>query len=93
MIILPFYVLILLNSLGLFSRDISEIVLQVSAILIFLLGLPLSAGLRVDQLSLELGSSLSREVILIIASLVTWLNLILILGFKAWLKTVRNKSD
>ena len=91
-IMLPFYILIGLNAFGLFSRDISEAILQISAILIFLLGLPLSAGLRIDQLSLELGGTYSREVILLIASIITCLNLLLILGFRAWLKIPPNKS-
>lgn len=92
MFMAPFYLVILLSYLGLFSKGITELVLQISAVIVFLIGLPLSAGLRVDQMSMQLGGQYSREVILILASLVTWLNLILIMGFKAWMKTPNKNS-
>ncbi len=85
-VMFPLYFLLLVVYFDFFTAGISEIILQISALIVLVLGLPLSAGLRVDQISLELGTILPREFILVIASLVTWLNLGLIFGFRAWMK-------
>ncbi len=86
----PLYLVISFSYLGFFSKSITEFVLQISAVIVFLFGLPLSAGLRVDQMSMDLGGRYSREVILVIASLVTWLNLILIMAFRVWVKAPKS---
>lgn len=83
----PLYFLLLLVYFEAFSPEVNELILQLCALVILLLGLPLSAGFRVDQLSLELGANFSRVVVLLIASLFTWLNLALILGFRAWVRS------
>ncbi len=90
--VLPINIVLVLTYIGLFSGYLTELILQISAILIFLLGLPLSAGFRVDQISLNLGGQYPREIVLLIASLVTWFNLILIFGFRAWLRVPIKKN-
>jgi len=87
--LVPCWVFILLQSLSLITKEIGDLGSQIFAVAIFILGIPLSIALRVDQLSLELGTQYPREVVLFIASLLTGLNLTiilylrkLILGFK-----------
>lgn len=92
-VMLPIYFLLLVVYFDFFTAEMSEIILQISALIILVLGLPLSAGLRVDQISLELGTILPREFILVIASLVTWLNLGLIFGFRTWMKNRTGSKD
>jgi len=91
-VMFPLYFLLLVVYFDFFTAGISEIILQISALIVLVLGLPLSAGLRVDQISLELGTIFPREFILVIASLVTWLNLGLIFGFRAWMRTRNNRK-
>lgn len=83
----PLYALLILVYMGIFSTEVNEMIVQIGALLVLLLGLPLSAGLRVDQLSLELGASFPREIVLVIASLITWINLTIIIAFRSWMKS------
>ncbi len=77
--LVPCWLFIFLQSLSLISEKISDIGAQLFAVAIFALGIPLSIALRVDQLSLELGTQYSREMVLFIASLITGFNITIIL--------------
>lgn len=92
-LMLPIYALLLAVYFEIFPSGISESILQISALVLLFLGLPLWAGFRVDQISLELGTALPRELVLVIASLFTWLNLTLILAFRAWMRSRNNSKD
>lgn len=79
---------LLLLILSYFEILKSDNLLMILSVGLILSGLPLSAALRIDQLSLEMGTSFSREIILLVALLVSVLNFSLIVGF--W-RTIRKK--
>lgn len=87
------YSILAVSYFGIFPRYLEEIFLQLLALVILVLGLPLSAGFRVDQMSLTLGAMMPRELILVVASLITWLNLILISFFRMWLRKLKEKKE
>ena len=70
-----FTILIILCSfLGIFPRGINEYFVQITAMITFVLGLPLSSGLRIDQLSQNY-PLFSRELLLLCSFLVSFLNI------------------
>lgn len=80
---------LLLLVLSYFEILKSDNLLMILSVCLILSGLPLSAALRIDQLSLEMGSTFSREIILLIALLVSVLNFSLIVG--VW-RAIRRKN-
>jgi hypothetical protein len=67
---------------GLLSLHINEFLIQILSVIAVLAGLPLSAALRVDQLSFNLGSEYSREWVLLISLIIAFANLTILLFLK-----------
>ncbi|HMO16738.1 MAG TPA: hypothetical protein PKA63_02685 [Oligoflexia bacterium] len=87
---LPILLLLILSYTG-FIR--SDALLMLLSVILVVLGIPLSVAFRVDQLSLELGASYSREAILVFALIVSVMNISILLGFWRALTKNRRWSD
>jgi hypothetical protein len=81
-LVFPVLLLLLLVRFDVLSQNTNNFILMILGVLLMILGLPLSAGLRIDQLSLELGNAYSREVVLLMALLVAVVNICIILGVR-----------
>ena len=79
-----------LNVLPLFIRDL---IVPIISVVLVVIGLPLSAGLRVDQLSLNWGGSYSREFVLLVALIVAFVNLLIILGLKDLFRSKKKTEE
>jgi hypothetical protein len=90
-LIIPVVLLLLLVRIEVLSENTSNLILMILGVLLMILGLPLSAALRVDELSIELGNAYSREVVLLIALLVAVVNICIILGVRVAL--IKRKNE
>lgn len=81
--VVPIIFTLVLVRLEALSTHIASQAVIIIGFLLFILGLPSSAALRIDQLSLELGAEYSREIILVIALIVASLNFCLIFALRA----------
>jgi hypothetical protein len=88
-IFVPLTVAILLSYANLLPVFLSDIVIMVSALIIFILGIPLSVGVRLDHWSFSLGQSYSREIVLLIGLIVPFVNLNILMFLK---KLIYNKK-
>jgi len=89
--IVPIIFTLILVRLEALSSHIASQAIIIIGFILMILGLPLSAALRIDQLSLELGAQYSREIILVIALLVASINICLIFALRGVI--VRSKNS
>ena len=66
---------------------LSDTIIMVSALLIFVLGIPLSIAVRLDWWSFYLGPSYSREIVLLIGLIVPFVNLNILMFLKKLIYT------
>ncbi len=81
-LVVPVVCLLLLVWVDVLSSSTNDLILMLSGVLLMILGLPLSAALRVDELSVELGHAFPREAVLLLALLVAVINISFILGVR-----------
>lgn len=73
--------MILIAYIDILPRAAQEYVIQITALITFIVGIPLSTGLRIDQLSQNY-SSLSREFLLLVSLFVSFINVTFLLTVK-----------
>lgn len=92
----PLLLLLLLVRVNVLDHYINDAILMITGVVLMVLGLPLSAALRVDELSIELGNTLPREVILMLALLIAVVNITIILSVRKALikpKVAKNTNN
>lgn len=75
------FCMILIAYIDILPRAAQEYVIQITALITFIVGIPLSTGLRIDQLSQNY-SSLSREFLLLVSLFVSFINVTFLLTVK-----------
>ena len=78
-IFLPLIIGIGLCYFSVLPQTLNETVIMVSMVIIFILGIPLSVGVRLDQWSFNMGEFYSRETVLFLALIIPLINLNIIL--------------
>jgi hypothetical protein len=82
----PVIALLMLVRVGVLSAESNDLILMLLGVVLMLAGLPLSAALRVDELSVQLGHTFPREAVLLLALCIAVANICIILGVRGALK-------
>jgi uncharacterized membrane protein len=93
-LLMPCFIALVLCKIGILPRVVMESTIQLISVIVIVMGLPLSAGLRIDQLSWNLGTEYSRETVLFISLIVTYINLTALLFIKRLIFPIeKNKNE
>lgn len=92
-LVLPISALLLIVWLEVFSAPTNDLILMLLGVILMVIGLPLSAALRMDELSMDLTLNLSREIVLLVALLIVVVNITFVLGVSRAILKYRKTNE